>query len=105
MAIMPIIPERNESMNWTDSQASGPVATKAAIEEDQIKENWRLHPRYTTQVQIDLQRQECGTPARFTTTDLSRGGCYIQLEPQFPLGLALQATLWLDSRAIVVRTL
>ncbi len=42
---------------------------------------------------------------RFVTTDLSRGGCYVELLLQFPVGARLRATLWLDQQPIVVRGL
>ncbi len=42
---------------------------------------------------------------RLETTDLSRGGCYVQLMMPSPVGLRLQATLWLDGYPIVVRGL
>jgi hypothetical protein len=65
----------------------------------------RLHPRYTVQVQIEIHQQTTRIPLRCVTTDLSRGGCYVQLVTQFPLGVHVRATLWLDGFPIVIRGL
>jgi len=65
----------------------------------------RRHPRYTVQVQIEILQEGNSHPMRLETTDLSRGGCYIQLLMQLSLGIRLQATLWLDGYPIVIRGL
>ena len=65
----------------------------------------RLHPRYTVQVQIELRQEGNDVPMRLVTTDLSRGGCYIQLVRQFSLGVHVRATLWLDGCPIVIQGL
>jgi PilZ domain len=64
----------------------------------------RRHARYTVQVQIELHEEGSDIPMRFVTTDLSRG-CYVQMMTQFPLGVRLQVTLWLDGYPIVIRGL
>jgi len=33
---------------------------------------------------------------RLVTTDLSRGGCYIKVTDQLPLGVHVKTTLWLE---------
>jgi hypothetical protein len=65
----------------------------------------RLHPRYTVQVQIEIHIEGTSVPMRLETTDLSRGGCYIQLMMPFAVGLRVQVTLWLDDCPIVIRGL
>ena len=65
----------------------------------------RLHRRYTVQIQIEVQREGSDVPLRLETTDLSRGGCYIHLSPQLPVGVRVQATLWLDGYPAVFRGL
>jgi hypothetical protein len=42
---------------------------------------------------------------RLETTDISRGGCYIQLMIPLHVGVRLQATLWLDGVPVIVRGL
>ena len=73
-------------------------ATAALTERDR-----RLHPRYTVQVQIELHQEGNDVPMRLATTDLSRGGCYIELLMPLPIGTHIQATLWLDGQPIVIR--
>ncbi|HEX7423861.1 MAG TPA: PilZ domain-containing protein [Terriglobales bacterium] len=83
-------------MNSPDGQPSTP----ALAELDR-----RLHPRYTLQVQIEIRQEGSDVPMRLVTTDLSRGGCYIQLMIPLSVGIRLQATLWLDGYPIVIRGL
>jgi len=65
----------------------------------------RRYPRYTVQVQIEIRPEGTDVPMRLETTDLSRGGCYIQLMIPLPVGLRLHATLWLDGCPAVIRGL
>lgn len=83
-------------MNSPNAQPSTPAET----EHDR-----RHHPRYTVQVQIELHQEGCEVPMRLETTDLSRGGCYVQLMIPLSVGIRLQATLWLDGYPVVVRGL
>jgi hypothetical protein len=82
-------------MNSPDAQPSN----RAVPEPDR-----RQHSRYTKQVQIEI-RQEGSVSMRLETTDLSLGGCYIQLMIPLSVGIRLQATLWLDGYPIVIRGL
>jgi hypothetical protein len=63
----------------------------------------RRHPRYSVQIEIHPDGTE--VPMRLETTDLSRGGCYVQLMMTLSVGVRLRATLWLDGTPIVVRGL
>ena len=37
----------------------------------------RRYPRYSVQVQLELREDGNDVPMRANTTDLSRGGCYV----------------------------
>jgi len=63
----------------------------------------RQHPRYTVQVQIEIRQEGSDVPMRLETTDLSRGGCYIQLISALPLGARMQVTLWLGGYPVVIQ--
>jgi hypothetical protein len=65
----------------------------------------RRFPRCTVNVQIEIRPDGSGIPLRLETTDLSRGGCYVQIMLPLSLGKRLGATLWLDGAPIVVRGL
>lgn len=65
----------------------------------------RRHPRYTAQIQIEILLDGAAVPVRTETTDLSRGGCYVQLVSPLPVGIRLHATLWLDGYPIFLRGL
>jgi hypothetical protein len=74
--------------------------TNASTEADR-----RHHPRYTVKVQIEIRQEGSDVPMRLETTDLSRGGCYIQLIMPMSRGTRVQVTLWLDSHPIVIHGL
>ncbi len=63
----------------------------------------RHFPRYSVNVQIELHPEDTDIPLRLETTDLSRGGCYVQLMMPLPIGLRLNATLWLNDVPILIR--
>ena len=69
----------------------------------QTERDRRLHPRYTVQVQIELHQEGNDVPMRLATTDLGRGGCYIELIMPLAVGVRVQATLWLDAHPIVIQ--
>ena len=83
-------------MNSPDDYSSAPVATA---------QDRRHHPRYTVQVQIEIRKEGSDVPMRLATTDLSRGGCYIQMLIPLSVGNHVQATLWLDEYPLVIRGL
>jgi len=83
-------------MNSPDAQPSAPART----ERDR-----RRHPRYTVQVQIEIRQDGNDVPMRLETTDLSLGGCYIQLMIPLSVGIRVHATLWLDGCPVVFRGL
>jgi len=63
----------------------------------------RRYPRYSVQVQIELRQEGSDVPLRLQTTDLSRGGCYVQLMMTMPVGTSVSATLWLGDSPLRVR--
>jgi hypothetical protein len=63
----------------------------------------RAYPRYTVQVQIELREQGSAVPIRTETSDLSRGGCYVQLNLTLPLGTYVHGRLWLDGSPVNFR--
>jgi PilZ domain len=81
-------------MNLPDPRSSNPAPTEP---------DRRQHPRYTAQVQIEIRQEGSDVPMRLETTDLSRGGCYIQLMMALPLGARVQVTLWLGGYPVVIQ--
>ena len=69
------------------------------------QEERRRHEHYTVQVPIEIRKEGNSAPMRLATTDLSRGGCYVQMAEQFPVGVRIRATLWLDEYPVVVHGL
>jgi hypothetical protein len=63
----------------------------------------RHHPRYTVQVPIEFKVEGTDVPLRVETTDLSRGGCYVQMMMTLVLGTYIRATLWINDQPIRAR--
>jgi len=63
----------------------------------------RTHPRFTVQVQIELREDSKDVPIRTETSDLSRGGCYVQLNVTLSLGTYVNGRLWLNDEPVVFR--
>jgi c-di-GMP-binding flagellar brake protein YcgR len=59
--------------------------------------------RYSVQVQIELREDGSEVPMRMNTTDLSRGGCYVELLMPLPVGTDVTATLWLSNGSVRMR--
>ncbi len=85
-------------MDFTNADSPDVQPTTPAA----IKHDRRLHPRYALQVQVELREEGADVPMRLETTDLSRGGCYVQLLMPLPVGIRIRVTLWLDSCSIVI---
>jgi hypothetical protein len=56
----------------------------------------RLHARYTVRVQIEIHQEGSEVPLCLETTDLSRGGCYVQMMIPLATGIRLRGMMWLD---------
>ncbi len=84
-------------MNSPDAESSAASAFS--------KPDRRHYPRYTVQVQVEIHPEGSDVPVRLVTTDLSRGGCYVEMLVQFPIGVRVRATLWLNDHPIVVHGL
>jgi len=63
----------------------------------------RRHPRYSVQVQIEFRADGSDVPIRANTTDLSKGGCYVELMMPLPVGTNITATLWVSSCSVRMR--
>jgi PilZ domain len=85
---------RNDSMDFSADQ---PVSS-AISESDR-----RRHTRFTAKVQIELRLEGDDTPIRAETSDLSRGGCYLQLSFTLTEGTHVQGRLWLDGAPVKFR--
>jgi hypothetical protein len=85
---------------YSPNSPDAPPTTPALHQPDR-----RLHARYTVQVQIEIRVDGDDVPLRLETTDLSLGGCYVQLMIPMSVGRRLHATLWLDDCPIVIRGL
>jgi c-di-GMP-binding flagellar brake protein YcgR len=70
-----------------------------------LVEERRHYPRYSVQVPIEIHQEGSNVPMRMQTTDLSRGGCYVQLMIPLSVGLRVHVTLWLDDCPVVIHGL
>ncbi|MFY9643570.1 MAG: PilZ domain-containing protein [Terriglobales bacterium] len=67
-----------------------------------VKNERRHHPRYTVKVPVEVHPEGSGVPMRVETTDLSRGGCYVELAMPLHVGIRVQVTLWLADAPVVI---
>jgi len=81
-------------MSFLDKQAASPATPPP---------DRRRYPRHGVQLQIELRQEDSDVPLRLETSDLSRGGCYVQLMMTLPLATPVTATLWLGDSAIHIR--
>jgi hypothetical protein len=79
-------------MDYPDAQ---PAAT--AIEHER-----RRYPRCSVHVQVEIHLEDSDIPLRLETTDLSRGGCYIQLMMTLSIDTLVRIKLWLDGQPIIL---
>jgi hypothetical protein len=63
----------------------------------------RSDPRYSIQVQIELREDGSDVPMRMSTTDLSRGGCYVESVLPLPVGTYVTAKLWFNDCSVSMR--
>ena len=78
--------------------ASNQSATNSSSQEDR-----REFRRYNVNVQIEVRERDSEVPLRMQTTDLSRGGCYIQLMMPLQVGAYLNCKFWLGDKAVEAR--
>jgi hypothetical protein len=78
--------------------ASNPSAGNVSSHEDR-----RQFRRYNVNVQIEVHERDSDVPLRMQTTDLSRGGCYIQLMMPLTVGTYLNCKIWLGDKPVEAR--
>lgn len=63
----------------------------------------RRHPRTQVAVQIEIRPQGGSVPMRLETSDLSIGGCYVEMALTLDIGTCLDIVLWLEGKKISTR--
>jgi c-di-GMP-binding flagellar brake protein YcgR len=63
----------------------------------------RLSQRLTVAAQIELRIKNDSVPIRSKTTDLSVGGCYIEMGVTLEPGTPLDVVLWLEHEKLVLQ--
>jgi hypothetical protein len=86
-----------------ESDLNSPDAQPSSSAVNEIER--RQHARYTVHVQVEIRQEDSDVPMRLETTDLSRGGCYVQMMIPLSVGKRVRATLWLDGYAVTLRGL
>lgn len=65
-------------------------------------ENRRQHPRFKTDIAAEL-RVPGGVPVWGKLSDISAGGCYVEMMIPFQVGMKLKLTLWIDQTKVFVQ--
>jgi hypothetical protein len=86
--------QRSYFMNSLDHQLSTSVLAPP---------DRRCDPRHSVQIQIELREDGSDVPLRMCTTDLSRGGCYVESMLPLPIGTEVTAKLWLSNCPVRMR--
>jgi c-di-GMP-binding flagellar brake protein YcgR len=64
----------------------------------------RRHVRLKVRVPVELQPEGSDVPMRTETTDLSEGGCYVEMRFTFASGTKLELTLQIDGTLLASAT-
>ncbi len=56
----------------------------------------RLFQRLTVPIQIELRAKNDSVPIRMKTTDISAGGCYVEMSVTLDPGTLVDVILWLE---------
>jgi c-di-GMP-binding flagellar brake protein YcgR len=68
-----------------------------------LHEERRRHPRVQIPVQIEIRPASMDVPMRLETTDISLGGCYVEMALTLDVGTKLDIVLWLDGQKVNTR--
>jgi hypothetical protein len=75
---------------------------------DNTRQNIRRWNRHKISVRVELSEKDANTPMRVSATDISAGGCYVEIGVPFAVGTTLSASLWIASDKLtspaIVRT-
>lgn len=63
----------------------------------------RRYPRTHTAIQIEIRPAGSDVPTRLETSDLSLGGCYVEMALTLEVGTRLDIVLWLDGEKLNTR--
>lgn len=63
----------------------------------------REHLRFQLAVQIELRPDGSDVPMRLQTSDLSMGGCYVEMALTLDVGTKLDIVFWLDQQKLSMR--
>ena len=63
----------------------------------------RRYLRIQAAVQIEIRPEGTNVPMRLETSDLSLGGCYVEMNLTLDVGTKLDIVLWLDQQKVCTR--
>jgi len=63
----------------------------------------RRHPRISAAVHVELMPDGDSAPTYAKTSDISCGGCYIEMNFTLPVGTKLEMVLWLGEEKLMSR--
>ena len=66
---------------------------KVAPQSDSVPDNRRAQARYACRLGAEVYKEGSAVPHRCCLTDLSSGGCYLEVHSPFPVGSAVEITV------------
>ncbi len=67
------------------------------------QEERRRHPRVRASLQIESRPEGTDVPMRLETTDISLGGCYVEMVLTLDVGARLDISLWLGEQKVITK--
>lgn len=67
------------------------------------QEERRRYPRVRTSCQVALRPEGMDVPMRLETTDISLGGCYVEMGLTLEVGTKLDILLWLRDQKVITK--
>jgi c-di-GMP-binding flagellar brake protein YcgR len=75
----------------------------SSVEQNILAAERRQYSRTQLAIQIELRPDGTNVPMRLETSDISLGGCYVEMALTLDVGTRLGIILWLDQQKVTMR--
>lgn len=77
----------------------------STIEMQGVQPERRHYPRFKVGVPVEFRTETASTASRTQTSDLSQGGCYLEMSFTLQVGTEVDMSLWLDDEKVDAKAL
>lgn len=78
-------------------------AQSSSDDQELLPAERRRSPRVKVALQIEIRPAGTDVPTRLTTSDVSLGGCYVEMALTLEVGTKLDIVLWLDQHKVITK--